>query len=56
MYHIIDTSFDLNIDTNEIAIVNVFEEFIGCAVSTLIASLIVYSRYLHFSAIILAMF
>jgi hypothetical protein len=38
MYHIADTVLSKDSDSNEIAIVNVFEEFIGCAVSSLIAS------------------
>jgi hypothetical protein len=40
MYHIVDTVLSMDPDKNEIAIINVFEEFIGCAVSSLSSSLV----------------
>ena len=38
MFHIVDTVLKKDTDSNEIAVVAVFEEFIGCAVSSSIAS------------------
>ena len=39
MFHIVDTVLVQDTNSNEIAVVAVFEEFIGCAVSSSIASL-----------------
>ena len=39
MFHIVDTVLKKDTDSNEIVVVAVFEEFIGCAVSSSIASL-----------------
>jgi hypothetical protein len=39
MYRIVDNTASMGSDANQIAIINVFEEFIGCAVSSLFASL-----------------
>jgi hypothetical protein len=33
MYHIVDKTASMGSDANQIAIIDVFEEFIGCAVS-----------------------
>jgi hypothetical protein len=33
MYHIVDNTANMGSDANQIAIIDVFEEFIGCAVS-----------------------
>ena len=33
MYRIVDNTASMGSDANQIAIINVFEEFIGCAVS-----------------------
>ena len=38
MYRIIDYTANMGSDANQIAIINIFEEFIGCAVSSLIDS------------------
>jgi hypothetical protein len=51
MYHIVDTVLRKDPDSNENAITNVFEEFIGCAVSSSIASLTFTFQLLHFLAI-----
>jgi hypothetical protein len=50
MYHIVDTILSMDPEKNEIAIVDVFEEFIGCAVSDLIASL---TRTFYFLSLLL---
>jgi hypothetical protein len=49
MYHIVDATRKIDSEKNEIAIMNVFEEFIGCAVSSLIAGLTCTFRVIYTS-------